>query len=460
MPITALPPTAEDLAPLPPEPDDASLTRELTLLDATLLNAGVMQAATLFIVPGIVFANTGTAWLAALAWISAGALTWCGAAAFAELGARYPRAGGPLVFFERAYSPFWGFAFGWTLVTVIQPASIAAVAVACVTYLEALLALNATQTTGSAALLIMAVTAGHIAGFRRSATAQNVLTSAKIALLTVVAASCFWFGGDGAGAFGAFVPAAPLTRTTAGFGAAVAAALWAFSGWTSVTFVGGELREPAATLPRAMTYSVVGVTALTLLVTLGFLWALPTSGPADPDRLALDAAGHALGTLGERLVAMAVVVSCLAAISGLVFSGSRIIFAMARRGWFPPHAGATSGGRVPRNAMLYLGGWASVLTFTGRYDELFTYAVVAVWLFAMLGGLAVIVVRHRHPNDTRPYEVPGYPYVPAVFGVASWALMLQTLWTSPVQALIGAILVLAGLPVYWYFGKRAEGNRA
>jgi APA family basic amino acid/polyamine antiporter len=209
-----------------------------------------------------------------------------------------------------------------------------------------------------------------------------------------------------------------------------------------------------------MTYSVVGVTALTLLVTLGFLWALPTSGPADPDRLALDAAGHALGTLGERLVAMAVVVSCLAAISGLVFSGSRIIFAMARRGWFPPHAGATSGGRVPRNAMLYLGGWASVLTFTGRYDELFTYAVVAVWLFAMLGGLAVIVVRHRHPNDTRPYEVPGYPYVPAVFGVASWALMLQTLWTSPVQALIGAILVLAGLPVYWYFGKRAEGNRA
>lgn len=458
MPTPTLSPAPEDLVPPLLNPNDSPLARELTLLDALMLNAGVMLVAALFVVPGVVFANTGTAWLSALAWLTAGAITWCGAATFAELGARYPRAGGPYVFLEHAYSRIWGFLYGWTLFAVIQPASIAAVAIACLTYAGTVLPLSPAMSMGGSVALILALSVWNASGLRRSATTQNTLTTAKLVLLIAIAIGCFWFGGDGIDSFRGLVPVTPLTHTVAGFGMAVTAALWAFSGWTGATFVGGELRDPSTTLPRALSYSVIGVTALALLVTSGFLWALPPVTAANSDRMIADTAAHVFGTAGGQLVTLAVIISCLAAVNGLLFAGARVTYAMARDGLFIPWAAKVNARRVPGNAVLCQGAWASVLMFTGRYDQLFTYVVVAVWLFYMLGGFAVVILRHQHPDDSRPHDVLGYPYVPVVFGIVAWALLLQTLWSHPRDSLIGIGLVLTGVPAYWYWSRRTNGE--
>ena len=277
-------------------------TRELTLLDALMLNIGVMLATALFVIPGVVINNTGTAWLSALAWLTAGAITWCGAATFSELGARYPQAGGPYVFLGQAYSPLWGFLFGWILLMVIQPASIAALAIAGMTYVGALTPLSPVMTTGGAVALILGLSIWNASGLRRSAAIQNVLTVVKLVLLIMMVVGFFWYGGDGMDTFRAPFPDATLTRTVAGFGAAVAAALWAFSGWTGVTLVGGELRNPSVTLPRAMSYSVIATTVLALLLTSGVLWALPPIDAFDSQRIVADAATHVFGGVGGSFV--------------------------------------------------------------------------------------------------------------------------------------------------------------
>ncbi len=433
-------------------------TRELTLLDALMLNVGVMLAAALFVIPGIVISNTGTAWLSALAWLTAGAITWCGAATFSELGARYPQAGGPYVFLGQAYSPLWGFLYGWTLLVVIQPASIAALTIAGMTYLGALIPLSPMMTTGGAVTLILGLSHWNASGLRRSTATQNVLTVVKLVLLIMIVVGCFWYGGDGMDSFRTPFPDATLTRTVAGFSAAVAAALWAFSGWTGVTLVGGELRNPSVTLPRAMSYSVIATTLLALLVTSGVLWALPPIAAFDSQRIMADAATHVFGVFGGRVVTLAVIVSCLAAVNGLLFSGARVTYAMARDGLFVDWAATVNEQKVPGNALLCQGIWASFLTLTSRYEQLFTYVVVAVWLFYMLGAFAVIILRYRYQNDSRPHEVTGYPYIPIIFGTVAWALVLQTLWSHPWDAIIGAGLVLTGVPAFWYWSRRTNGD--
>jgi amino acid transporter len=171
-----------------------------------------------------------------------------------------------------------------------------------------------------------------------------------------------------------------------------------------------------------------------------------------------DAATHVFGVFGGRVVTLAVIVSCLAAVNGLLFSGARVTYAMARDGLFVDWAATVNEQKVPGNALLCQGIWASFLTLTGRYEQLFTYVVVAVWLFYMLGAFAVVILRYRYQNDSRPYEVTGYPYIPVIFGTVAWALVLQTLWSHPWDAIIGASLVLTGVPAFWYWSRRTNGD--
>ena len=454
MPITALPPHPDDLVRPDRITDGSGLGRELTFTDALAVNASAMLAVTVFVAPAVILAGVGTAFLSAAAWLTAGVVTWCGAVTFAELGSLLPHAGGPYVFLTRAYSRFVGFLYGWTVIAVIQSASIAAVAVASTTYLGTVWTLSPAATTGGAVGVIMTLSAWNASGMRASLNGLRVLAVSKLALMTIVAIACFWMGGDGADAFRRLVPDLPPTRIVAGFVSAVTAALWAYTGWLGLTFLGGEMQQPARTLPRALSYSVIAMTGVALVLTTSFLWALPADLAAASRQVAADVADHAFGRVGRGLVTLTVVVTCLAAVNALLVTGGRVVYAMARDGLFRPWGAAVSERKVPAHAILVQGTWASALTLTGRYEQLFTSVVFAVWLFYMLGAFAVIVLRHRMPNEPRPYRVPGYPYVTVVFGVIAWAFLLHTLWDSPRDSLFGLALMLTGLPAYWYWSGR------
>ena len=457
--ITALPPTPADLALGHPESDATEFTRGLTLFDALMINVGTTLASAIFIVPAIVMANTGTAFMSGLVWVVAGVLSWCGAVTFAELAVLYPRAGGEYVYLQKAYTRFWGFLYGWTLFGVIQTASIAAVAVAFMTYLDYFSPMEPTTRTGGAIVLIVGLSAWNCISLRTSANTQNSTTVAKLAVVAMMSAACFLYGGDGVAAFREMVPNDPATRTVAGFGAAMVAALWAFDGWVSITFVGGEVKDPGRALPRALSYSALGLIGIYIIITNGFIYALPAEQMAFSERVAADAVEHVLGTVGGGLVSLAVIVSCFAALNGFIFTGARVYYAMARDGAFFPWAAKLSDRQIPVRAIAAQAVWASALTFTGRYDQLFTYVVFTSWLFYMLGAAGVIVLRHREPHRVRPYEAIGYPYITVIFGLFAWALLLHTLWDNPRDSLIGLGIMLVGVPAYYYWTRGTDHGR-
>ena len=432
---------------------DHTLKRELNLLDALMINVGTTLASAIFIVPAIVVTHTGSPWLAGVVWLLAGVFSWAGAVTFAELAVLYPRAGGEFVYLEEIYSRFWGFLYGWTLFSVIQTASIAAAAVALMTYVAYFLPLGDFGIKVGAIAFIVGLSAWNCISLRTSANTQNSTTLAKLAMAAIIVVVCFVYGGEGAGALREMMPSEGSRGTLAGLSLAMVAALWAFDGWVSVTFVAGEVREPGRILPRALSYSALALIAIYLLINGAFMNALPLADMAVSERVAADAVERAVGSIGGGLVSLAVIISCFAAINGFIFTGARVYYAMAEEGVFFPWAARLSENGTPVNAILAQMVWASAIALTGTYDQLFTYVVFDSWLFYLLGAVGVILLRWREPEKPRPYRTVGYPYVPLLFGLFAAGLLVQTLVEDPRDSLIGIAIMLLGVPGYFYWTR-------
>lgn len=430
------------------------LRRELRLSDALLINIGTILASAAFVVPAQVLTATGGAFGAGLVWVAAGAISLCGAFAIAELAALFPRAGGEYVYLERAWSPLVGFLYGWSLFAVIQTASIAAVAVICVEYAGDFVGLTPPARKAAAVGLILALSVWNCRSVRRSARTQNVTTVAKLAMTGAIVALCIFWGGQPAGE----IASARLPvegGTAARWGAAMIAALWAYDGWISITFVGGEVENPQRFLPRAISASLLALVGIYLLLHLAYLRALPLADFVGTETVAADAARAVAGPFGSRLVSAAVMVSCFAAANGFIFTGARVYYAMARDGVFFRSFGRLGAGGAPRSATLAQGVWASGIALTGTYDQLFTYVVVVSWLFYGLGSAAVFALRRSRPDLPRPYRAFGYPLLPALFTVFSAALLVNTLATDPRDALVGLGITAAGIPLYRWFRRNS-----
>ncbi|MEE8583978.1 MAG: amino acid permease [Acidobacteriota bacterium] len=434
-----------------------ALRRELNLLDALMINVGVILGSAIFLVPALIADKSGTPWMAALVWVVAGFMSWCGAVTFAELATLFPKAGGQYVYLERAYHPFLGFLYGWTVFAVIQTASIAAVSVAFMTYLAYFFPFSDAGIKLGAVLLILGLTAWNCLSLRLGATTQNFTTLLKLALLALIALACFYFGGEGSPAFGAFLPQSSAGLT--GFTLALVAALWAFDGWISITYMASEVRQPQRNLPRSIFHSVLLLGGLYVLVQLAFAYALPSERLFVSERVASEAVEYLLGPLGGGLVALAVVISCFAANNGMVLSGARVYYAMAADGRFFRPLARLSSRSIPANALIAQGIWAALLSLSGSYDQLLTYVVVCSWIFYLLSATALIVLRRKRPELPRPYRVPGYPYLPGLFILMAAALLINTLWSDPRNSLIGIGITLAGAPLYFYWRQEQGKGR-
>jgi APA family basic amino acid/polyamine antiporter len=457
------------------------LSRGIGALDATALVVGSMIGSGIFIVSAESARVLGSpGWLLA-AWTIAGTLTMVAALCCAELAAMLPRAGGQYVFFREAYGPLAGFLFGWTLFLVVQTGTIAAVAVAFAKYLGVLwpavsgsrkllsagpVSVSAVQAVAIA--VILALTASNATGLKAGTRTQNVFTVAKFAaLFALTAAGLALGGGQGALSAPGFLAAAsasgqPLAgiALVAALGTGMVGPLFSQSAWNNVTFAGEEVKEPGRTLPRALLAGCAVVTALYVLANVAYLNVLPLSGiaHAPEDRVATAVATSLFGPAAAGAVAAAIMVSTFGCVNGLVLSGARVSFAMARDGLFLRGLERVNAAAVPGNALWAQAAWACLLVLSGSYSDLLKYVISVDLLFFVLLVLAVVVLRRRRPDLARPFRAPGYPWLPLAYAAAGIALILILLAGNPRTTWPGYALVAGGVPAYFLWA-RAQGRK-
>ncbi len=429
------------------------LRRDLSLLDSTMLNLGSMIGSGIFLVPATIALYLQSALLVIVAWVVGGLVSLLGALSMAELGALYPRAGGQFVYLREAYGPLWGFLYGWTAFAVINGASIAAVAVGFATYLGYFVPLSPAGIKIMAMASILFLTFIQFFGVKLGARVQNGLTFLKLAPLAMLVMLGL-LKGNPANLTSVGQPL-PLSGLVGPLGLALVAVLWAYDGWVEITYVAGEVKDPQKNIPRSLLLSTVLAILVYVLVNLAYFSILPLTAISKSPLVAADAFTVTIGPLGAALAALAVLLATAGCNNGLILSSARIYYAMAReREFFHTLARLHPRFHTPVAALIAQGIWSMLLVLTGTFNQLFTYVIFVSWIFYALAAAAVIVLRRRLPERTRPYRVWGYPWTLYVFMLFSLGLVLNTLISDLRDAAIGLGIVALGLPAYGYWRRR------
>lgn len=436
----------------------AELKRQLGLLDSTMINVGTIVASAIFIVPSVIAGELHASLPTILVWVVGGAVSLLGALSVAELGAAMPKAGGIYVYLREAYGPVWGFLYGWSSGVVINPASIAAIALGFATYLGFFVPLGDAGTKVVAVVSIVGLTVLNSLGVRLGAITQNVLTLTKIGLLVALIAVGFLLPGGGVANLAPLWSGGPVSEQIASFGVALVAVLWAYDGWIEITYVGSEVKDPDRNLPRSVILSTFIAIVLYCLVTASFAYVLSPAKMAGSSLVASDAAQVTLGRAGAGLVAVAIMTATLGSNNGIVLTAARVPYAMARDGLLPRWlAGVHPRFLTPVPSLAVQCVISIALTWISTepswknvYSRLFTYVVLAEFVFYAMSCGAVIRLRRRAPDLVRPYRAWGYPVTPVVFILFSLWLVFNTAKEDPADTLMSALLILAGLPLYWW----------
>src|SRR6267378_3062982 len=438
----------------------ADLKRELGLLDTTMINVGTMIASAIFIVPATVAAQVPGSALMILVWVVGGVVSLLGALSVAERGAAYPEAGGQYAYLREAYGPAWAFLYGWANFAVINPASIAAIAVGFATYLGFFISLSPLAIQVVAIASIAGLTLLNCLGVRLGATTQNVLTFLKMGALAALVIAAFVLPGGGAANFQPLWPPGSVGGWIRPFGVAMIGVLWAYDGWLETTYVGSEIKDPGKNLPRSIILSTVIVIAFYVLASVAYSYVLSPARMAGSTLVASDAAQITLGVVGAGFVAVAILVSTLGANNGIILTAARIPYAMARGGlFFRSQGNVHPRFATPVVALLVQGAISSGLALSGTYSQLATYVVFASFVFYALSASAVIRLRQKAPEVARPYRTWGYPVTPIVFIAFAVWLVYNTIVETPKDSAIGAGIILLGLPGYYYWRRAGAAGR-
>ena len=446
----------------------AELVRDLGVSHATAIVVGTIIGSGIFLVPAEMMQAVGSAKLVYLAWFVGGLLSFFGALTYSELGAMKPQAGGEYVYVRDAYGPLAGFLYAWTWFIIAKPASIASVTIGLVRILGTFpifsffshnifvtpFPLSYGQVVAIAAAIM--ISAINYIGIKKAGEFQLVFTLLKVAIiLGIVAVGFSYSGGSWANFAGEFMGA---KGGVAGFFAALVAALWAYDGWNDLNMVAGEIRQPERNIPIALIFGVATVGTLYILMNAAVQYVLPASAIAASPRPASDAIGLVLGSAGASIVSAGMALSMLVTLNGTIMSGARVPYAVARDRYFfsrlaevHPHFHTPSVAIVVQAGLTIL-----LLLLGGNFRQLFSLAIFAEWLFYMIAGSTVFAFRRREPNATRPYKVPGYPLVPALFVLASAILLYYTFTGNLRNSALGCLVILAGVPVFYYFARRRQ----
>jgi APA family basic amino acid/polyamine antiporter len=482
---------------------EGGFRRELGLFDSTMVVAGSMIGSGIYIVSAAMARELGSPGWLLVAWAITGVLTITAALSYGELAAMMPHAGGQYVYLRNAYSPLWGFLYGWTLFTVIQTGTIAAVAVAFARFSGILVpwvaednylvppvhlstgyavSLSTAQLVGI--LLIALLTWTNTRGLKYGKVIQNIFTTTKTGALIALIVAGTLIGRNAAAVtanFGdlwtprGFEPIAPGVSVISAFGIFVAlcvaqtGSLFSADAWNNITFTAGEVKNPRRDIPLSLAFGTMLVISLYLLANVAYLMTLPLDAiqHAPADRVATATVNAIAPGLGATVMAVAILISTFGCNNGLILAGARAYYAMACDGLFFRRAGTLNEARVPAWGLLLQCVWAIVLvvprTFdptTGQYGNLYgnllDYIISAALLFYVLTIAAVFRLRKTMPDVPRPYRTFGYPVVPALYIVAAAVIMVVLLIYRPATTWPGFVIVLLGIPVFALLRGRAR----
>jgi amino acid transporter len=419
---------------------------------AIAIVVGSMIGSGIFRVPSATAAQVGTPGGMMLVWVVGGLVALCGALTIAELAALYPRAGGIYVYLNEAYGSLTAFLVGW-LFLVIAPASIGAVALVFAEYLGRLFPALHDQTRLVAGAAVILVAAWNYRSVRFGAAIQNLSSTSKVLAILGLTAAAFLSGHRGEGAWLGFDKLAPESWT--GFGLGLVTVLWAYNGWQDATYVGGEVKDPGRNLPRALTLGTLLVTGVYLAVNGAYLAVLPMDAIARSPLVAADVAVRLFGGIGNALIAALVCVSTFGTMNGGTMCYPRIFYAMAQdRLFFHGIAAVHPRYGTPHAAIALTAALAICFLWVRTFEQLIEIFVLGVLPFWALGAGAVIVLRRRRPEATRPYRTPGYPFVPVLFILATVGLLLNSLFQRPGPTMASFAAILAGIPIYYLWRRR------
>jgi APA family basic amino acid/polyamine antiporter len=432
------------------------LNRALGSLDASALVVGTVIGTGVFLKTTPMAQILGSPSMVLLAWVAAGLLSLMGALVYAELGAMFPEAGGEFVYLKKGYGNGIAFLYGWQRFWIGGPGTIAAYAVGASTFALGILPLSITGQKILAISLIAGFTGLNCLAVSFGGRVQTALTILKALLVAGLAIAALSFSSTGNWVHLAHVNS-DVRVTWSSFGVAMIAALWAFDGWNNLPMAAGEVRHPEKNLPIALTTGTIAVLLIYGAANIGYFYSLPFSMIVQPGELsvAARAAETFMGSSGILFLSVAFVISAVGAMNGSILTSARVPFAMAQERLAPSFIGRVHAqSQVPVTSVLIQGLWSCALALSGTFETLTDWVVFSSWIFYGLCGFAVILLRRKFPRLARPYRVPFFPILPALFCVLALALLVNSVIELPRQSLFGLLFILAGVPVYWLIQRR------
>ena len=432
--------------------------RELGPFDATMVVIGGIIGSGIFINPTFVARALDTPALVLGAWLAGGLVAIAGAFAYAELARQMPRAGGQYVFLRDAWHPSIGFLYGWALLLMIETGAIAAVAITFAQYALRLVGGPATSTIPVAVASILLLSAINYVGVKPGSRVLNVLVVLKVAALAVLIVFAWFQPGMPDWWSASRTDDTPSGAMT--FAGALIPIVFAYGGWQVSTYIAEEMRNPEKDLPRSLIIGTLSVVAIYLLINVAYLRTLGLEGLAATATPAAETAGRWMGAAGDRFVSAAIAISTFGFLNLSVLAPARVYYAMAADGAFHPSlAKLHPRFGTPTVAIVLQAAWAVALAVTGRYEQLLSWVVFADWIFFGLTVAGLFLLRRRLGRPAS-HATPGYPWMPALFVAVAIVIVIATIREHPLQSGIGAALLLAGLPVYYWFKSQSRGKAA
>jgi APA family basic amino acid/polyamine antiporter len=441
-----------------PAPGPITYRRTLGLFSGTMAVVGGIIGSGIFINPSIVAQRVGTASLSLGAWALGGLVALAGAFCFAELGQRRPHAGGGYVYLREAFGTLPAFLYAWALLLVIATGAMAAVAVTFSQYFSALLGIDTTWSRPVAAGAILLLTGINLLGIRPGAVTTNLFTLLKLAALAFLVV--IGLGVTTPAGAPAEVAGPGATSPFVALAAALVPVLFAYGGWQQANYIAEEIVAPERNLPRALVLGVSIVVLVYLAANFTYLQVLGAGGLAASLAPAAEVAEARLGGPGRTIIALGIAASTFGFLNLVIMVSPRVYQTMAADGlFFPALAKLHPRYRTPAAALLAQGSWAVLLLYSGHYGQLLDYVTFCDWIFFGLAALALFRIRRRDASDGIPdppgaFRTPLWPATPLVFVAAAVYVVLGSVTSNPMNALLGLVILALGVPAFWFWRRR------
>ncbi|GAB1371621.1 amino acid permease [Candidatus Kapaibacterium sp.] len=470
-----------------------NLLPQLGLFTTIAIVVGAVIGSGIFKKPAVMAGYLGSPELLLGIWVLAGVLTLFGALSNAEVAGLITETGGQYVFFDKMYGNLTSYLYGWAILSVIQTGSIASITYVFAEYTEyffklprfspdiensyfmympfvgKIFPLKDFGVKSLTILVIFLLSLVNYFGIKYGGRVAEFFTTAKVLAMLILISAGFMYGG---GSFDNFTLdsaefSAGEIGILGGLVAALSAAFWAFDGWNNVTYIAGEVKNPMKNIPKALIIGTLIIIAVYMLINLSYLYVLPIEVMSASKLVAADVAEKSIGVWGGSLIAALVMVSTFGTSNGTIMVSARVYFAMSKNNmFFSPFGEVSSKFNTPGNALLLQAIWSAGLVMSGSFDDLTDMLIFVSWIFYALGAYGVIVLRKKMPNAPRPYKVPFYPWIPLIFVFVASLFVILTLYndinnyisgkTEIINSTFGLMLVLVGLPLYYYFRKKKQ----